>query len=220
MRILLVEDNLALAQGINTALVREGHAVDHATTAAGAEHFLAAESFDVMILDLGLPDEDGLMLLNRIRRRGAILPVLILTARDTLDDIVRGLDLGGDDYLTKPFEQQELFARLRVLERRNTASKSSMLELGPLRLDLGSHQLFIDDELVVLPRREFALLRVLAEQPGRVYSREELEQKLYSMDGALSSNAIEVHIHNLRKKLPQQVIRNVRGVGYYLGLDA
>ncbi len=220
MRILLVEDNRVLAQGIKAALLREGHAVDHAATSAAAEHILAAEPFDVMILDLGLPDEDGLALLRRLRQRGNTVAVLILTARDSLDDKVRGLDLGGDDYLTKPFEQQELFARLRVLERRKTAAGSSQLTLGALRMDLNTHQLYIDDQPVTLARREFALLRVLAEQPGRVYSREELEQKLYSLDGALSSNAIEVHIHNLRKKLPEQLIRNVRGVGYYLSAES
>ena len=219
MRVLLVEDNLALAQGIETALVREGHAVDHAASAAAAEHILAVETVDVMILDLGLPDEDGLQLLRRIRHRDEHFPVLILTARDSLEDKVRGLDLGGDDYLTKPFEQQELFARLRVLERRNTAVSSSVLTVGPLCFDLGSHQLSVDGQLLALPRREFALLRVLAEHPGRVYSQQDLEQKLYSLGGALSSNAIEVHIHNLRKKLPRDLIRNVRGVGYYLSVE-
>ena len=219
MRVLLVEDNLALAQGIETALVREGHAVDHAASAAAAEHILAVETVDVMILDLGLPDEDGLQLLRRIRHRDEHFPVLILTARDSLDDKVRGLDLGGDDYLTKPFEQQELFARLRVLERRNTAVSSSVLTVGPLCFDLGSHQLSVDGQLLALPRREFALLRALAEHPGRVYSQQDLEQKLYSLGGALSSNAIEVHIHNLRKKLPRDLIRNVRGVGYYLSVE-
>lgn len=220
MRVLLVEDNLALAQGIETALVREGHAVDHAASVAAAEHILAVETVDVMILDLGLPDEDGLQLLQRIRHRDVHLPVLILTARDGLDDKVRGLDLGGDDYLTKPFEQQELFARLRVLERRNTAVSSSILTVGPLRFDLGSHQLSVDGQLLALPRREFALLRALAEHPGRVYSQQDLEQKLYSLGGALSSNAIEVHIHNLRKKLPRNLIRNVRGVGYYFSVES
>ncbi len=219
MRVLLVEDNLALAQGIETALVREGHAVDHAASAAAAEHILAVETVDVMILDLGLPDEDGLQLLRRIRHRDEHFPVLILTARDSLEDKVRGLDLGGDDYLTKPFEQQELFARLRVLERRNTAVSSSVLTVGPLCFDLGSHQLSVDGQLLALPRREFALLRALAEHPGRVYSQQDLEQKLYSLGGALSSNAIEVHIHNLRKKLPRDLIRNVRGVGYYLSVE-
>jgi two-component system OmpR family response regulator/two-component system response regulator QseB len=220
MRILLVEDNKVLAQGISTALLREGHAVDHATTSASAQHILAAEAIDVMILDLGLPDEDGLVLLRRLRQDGNTVAVLVLTARDSLDDKVRGLDFGGDDYLTKPFEQQELFARLRVLERRNTIARSAQLTLGALRMDLGTHQLYFDNQPVALARREFALLRVLAEQPGRVYSREELEQKLYSLDGALSSNAIEVHIHNLRKKLPEQLIRNVRGVGYYLSAES
>ncbi len=219
MRVLLVEDNLALAQGIETALVREGHAVDHAASSAAAEHILAVETVDVMILDLGLPDEDGLQLLRRIRHRDEHFPVLILTARDSLEDKVRGLDLGGDDYLTKPFEQQELFARLRVLERRNTAVSSSVLTVGPLCFDLGSHQLSVDGQLLALPRREFALLRALAEHPGRVYSQQDLEQKLYSLGGALSSNAIEVHIHNLRKKLPRDLIRNVRGVGYYLSVE-
>jgi two-component system OmpR family response regulator/two-component system response regulator QseB len=219
MRILLVEDNEILAQGIVTALLREGHAVDHAATSAAAEHILAVESIDVMILDLGLPDEDGLDLLRRLRRRGSTVAVLILTARDSLDDKVRGLDLGGDDYLTKPFEQRELFARLRVLERRNTAASSALLMVGDLQLDLNANQLYCAGRPVALARREFALLRVLAEQPGRVYSRDELEQKLYSLDGALSSNAIEVHIHNLRKKLPESLIRNVRGVGYYLSAE-
>jgi DNA-binding response OmpR family regulator len=219
MRILLVEDNKVLAEAIKTALLREGHAVDHAATSAAAEHMLAAETFDVMILDLGLPDEDGLVLLRRLRQSGRAVAVLILTARDSLDDKVQGLDLGGDDYLTKPFEQRELFARLRVLERRHMVAGSAQLTLGALRMDLNAHQLYYDDQPLALARREFALLRVLAEQPGRVYSRDELEQKLYSLEGALSSNAIEVHIHNLRKKLPEPLIRNVRGVGYYLSAE-
>jgi DNA-binding response OmpR family regulator len=220
MRILLVEDNRVLAQGIETALTREGHAVDCVGTAAAADHLLAVEAIDVMILDLGLPDEDGLRLLQRIRSRGERLPVLILTARDSLDDKVRGLDLGADDYLTKPFEQQELFARLRVLERRNTAASSVVISLGPLQVDLRTHQLSVEGSPVPLPRREFALLRILAEHPGQVYSRQDLEHKLYSLGEALSSNAIEVHIHNLRKKLPEDLIRNVRGVGYYLSVES
>lgn len=216
MRILLVEDNVALADGTAEALKREGHAVDVAYDAADGWLLARSEPPDVIVLDLGLPDQDGLELLRRLRRDGRRMPVLILTARDATDDKVAGLDAGADDYLTKPFEQSELFARLRVIERRAASATSAEFSVGALTIDSAARQVRYRGEPLELSRREYALLKTLAESPGRVYTRDQLEQKLYSWDAKVASNAVEVHVHNLRKKLPDDLIRTVRGVGYYL----
>ncbi len=222
MKVLLIEDDTLLARGIEIALAKEGYAVEHVTLAADAIALMHQPDTrpDLVILDLGLPDMDGLALLQTLKKQcsnSTPLPVLILTARDSVSDKVAGLDTGGDDYLTKPFELDELLARLRVLERRLGHAVSAVIELGPVSLDTHSHKLTLaNGEATALPRREFALLRVLMENPGRIYSREQLINKLYSWNEEVVSNAVDVHIHNLRKKTGPAFIRTIRGVGWLI----
>lgn len=238
MRILLIEDDDLLGDGIATALRREGYAVDWARSGADALALLAAARPDlarpdaarpdaarpdaarpdIVLLDLGLPDVDGVALLQRLRARErqeeASLPVLILTARDSVEDKIRGLDAGADDYLTKPFAQVELFARLRALERRAGLATFAEIRICGVTLNLDGHTASCNGREVILSRREFTLLRALMERPGSVLTRAQLEQKLYSCGDEISSNSIDVHIHNLRKKLHPDFIKTVRGVGY------
>lgn len=217
MRILLIEDDLSLADGIAAALKHAGYAVDH--TGRGGEGIALAQAArpDAIVLDLGLPDIDGVEVLKGLRKKSVDSPVLILTARDDLPSKVQGLDAGADDYLTKPFEVDELLARLRALERRTGSGLSAEIQLGDVSINLASHQVTRGGEAVNLSRREFALLRALAERPGQILSREQLEDKLYSWGEEVSSNTVDVHIHNLRKKLYPQFIQTIRGVGYKLG---
>ena len=214
MRILLVEDDSSLAQGLQTALRREGLTVDHVTTGKAALQAVQAEAPDLIILDLGLPDMDGLEVLNSLRSGKQALLVMVLTARDTTADKISGLDQGADDYLAKPFEMSELLARLRALERRITAVQTSDISIGQVMLDTLTHTVSVDGKNVELPRREFMLLKALMENPGRVMSREKLESKLYGWGEELASNSIEVHIHHLRKKIPTGFIKTIRGIGY------
>lgn len=217
MRVLLVEDDTSLADGLCTGLKRAGYAVDHGETAKSAQQFLKAGSYDIVLLDLGLPDMDGLGLLTQLRQEYANLPVLILTARDGLEQKVAGLDAGADDYLTKPFAFEELLARIRVLCRRSSPVQAPEIRVGDISINIASHQVKLRDREQKISRREFAILRALADRPGQVFSREQLEEKLYSWGDEVSSNTIDVHIHNLRKKLGSEVIRTIRGVGYVLG---
>jgi len=214
MRILLVEDDTSLAQGLQIALRREGLTVDHVTTGKAALHAVQAEAPDLIILDLGLPDMDGLEVLNSLRSGKQALLVMVLTARDTTADKISGLDQGADDYLAKPFEVSELLARLRALERRVTAVQTSDISIGQVVLDTLTHTVSVDGKNVELPRREFMLLKALMENPGRVMSREKLETRLYGWGEELASNSIEVHIHHLRKKIPAGFIKTIRGIGY------
>ena len=214
MRILLVEDDLSLAQGLQTALRREGLAVDHVTTGKAALQAVQAEAPDLIILDLGLPDMDGLEVLNSLRSGKQALLVMVLTARDTTADKISGLDQGADDYLAKPFEMSELLARLRALERRITAVQTSDISIGQVMLDTLTHTVSVDGKNIELPRREFMLLKALMENPGRVMSREKLETRLYGWGEELASNSIEVHIHHVRKKIPAGFIKTIRGIGY------
>jgi len=214
MRILLVEDDLSLAQGLQTALRREGLAVDHVTTGKAALQAVQAEAPDLIILDLGLPDMDGLDVLNALRSGKQALLVMVLTARDTTADKISGLDQGADDYLAKPFEMSELLARLRALERRITAVQTSDISIGEVVLDTLTHTVSVSGKNLELPRREFMLLKALMENPGRVMSREKLETRLYGWGEELASNSIEVHIHHLRKKIPTGFIKTIRGIGY------
>jgi len=214
MRILLVEDDLSLAQGLQTALRREGLAVDHVTTGKVALQAVRTEAPDLIILDLGLPDMDGLDVLNALRSGKQALLVMVLTARDTTADKISGLDQGADDYLAKPFEMSELLARLRALERRITAVQTSDISIGEVVLDTLTHTVSVSGKNLELPRREFMLLKTLMENPGRVMSREKLETRLYGWGEELASNSIEVHIHHLRKKIPTGFIKTIRGIGY------
>jgi two-component system OmpR family response regulator len=214
MQIMLVEDDSLLADGMVRALKRDGFAVTWVRDGRSAQHAIAVDAPDVLVLDLGLPDMDGLEILTWLLKRGLHAPVLILTARDAIADRVTGLDKGADDYLSKPFDMNELSARLRALERRLSMEKNSEIRNGPVVLDTAAHQVQVDGQGIELSRREYMLLKALMEKPGSIQTRESLESKLYGPGEELGSNAIEVHIHNLRKKLAVDLIKTVRGIGY------
>lgn len=214
MQILLVEDDELLAEGIVSALTRAGFAVNWLANGKAACTHMVAEQPDIMLLDLGLPDMDGIEILKLARQKKLPTQILILTARDSTHAKVTGLDSGADDYLTKPFELDELLARLRVLERRLGNASSSLITIGPLSLNTTHHDVLLDGQALALSRREYMLLKALVEHVGVIQTRESLEAKLYSWGDEVTSNAIEVHIHNLRKKLPPNFIRTLRGIGY------
>ncbi|RYY75470.1 MAG: response regulator [Gammaproteobacteria bacterium] len=214
MKILLVEDDVLLAEGIVKALSLAGFAVNWLETGKAACVHVVAEPPDIMLLDLGLPDMEGLDVLKLVRQKKLPTQVLILTARDTTHAKVTGLDAGADDYLTKPFAVDELLARLRVLERRIGNASSAIITLGPVSINTSHHQAMLNGEELNLSRREYMVLKALMENAGVIHTREGLEGKLYSWGDEVASNTIEVHIHTLRKKLPQDFIRTVRGVGY------
>ncbi len=214
MRILLVEDDLMLGDGMVDALRRGGYTVDWLTTGLPVADCLRHDEFAALILDLNLPDIDGISVLKQLRRNGHALPVLILTARDALDDRVTGLDAGADDYLVKPFALEELNARLRALVRRGKGQAQSSIEHGDIVLLPDSQQVSYRGEEVRLTPHEYKLLQELLIQAGRVLSKEQLQQSLYGWDEGAESNALEVHIHHLRKKFYPELIRNIRGVGY------
>lgn len=216
MRILLVEDDALLGDALQAGLREAGHAVDWLRDGAAAEAALAAEQFAAIVLDLGLPRLSGLDLLRRVRARGDRTPVIVLTARDAVDDRVRGLDLGADDYLVKPVALAELDARVRAVTRRAAGLARGVLEVGSLSIDPGARQVTYRGAPVDLQSREYALLHALALRAGQVLTRSQLESQLYEWDDALESNAIEVHVHRLRRKLSPDLIRTVRGVGYML----
>lgn len=214
MQVLLVEDDLLLAQGMIKALQQSGFVVNWLDSGRAACAQLLTSPPDILILDLGLPDIDGMQVLNHVKAHQLSLPVLILSARDDIGAKVAGLDCGADDYLTKPFARDELLARLRVLERRLSHSPSNRLEVGGVSLDLNSHEVLVAGQPLVLPKKEFLLLKALLEQAGIIQTKERLENRLYAWDDEVASNALEVHVHNLRKKLPDNFIRTVRGIGY------
>jgi two-component system response regulator QseB len=214
MRILLVEDDAMLGDGMVDALRRSGYTVDWLTCGLPVSDSLKFDEFAALVLDLNLPDTDGISVLRKLRREGHGLPVLILTARDALNDRIIGLDAGADDYLVKPFAVEELNARLRALVRRSKGVAQASLEYGDIVLYPDSQLVLYRDEEVRLTPHEYKLLLELLSQTGRVLSREQLIQSLYGWDEGVESNAIEVHIHHLRKKLYPELIRNIRGVGY------
>ena len=214
MRILLVEDDEALGEGIRVALKPEGYTVDWARDGASALHALTHEDFGLAVLDLGLPRMDGLGVLQRLRAAANAIPVLVLTARDSTADRIAGLDAGADDYLVKPFDVDELKARIRALLRRSFSRAQPVLEYREVSLDPVTQQVSYRGQPVALQRKEFLLLHELLAQPGRVLTRDRLQQVLYGWDEEAESNALEVHIHHLRKKLFPELIRTVRGVGY------
>ncbi len=217
MRILLVEDDELLASGLASALTRANHLVEHVNDGQKAIDAFKNSEFDMAILDLGLPKVDGTEVLKVIRQKGNHTPVLILSARDATKDRILGLDLGADDYLTKPFELDELLARIRVLERRQSGSSNNLLEIGQLVLDLAAFTVTWKGELLDLQRREFTLIKKLAENPQQVFSRSQLEESLYGWGDGVESNTIDVHVHNLRKKISAEAIKTIRGVGYRIG---
>ncbi len=217
MRILLAEDDPMIGDSLCKGLRGEGFTVDWVQDGRSAELALETTSYALVLLDLGLPKKDGLAVLHGWRRRDLTVPVLILTARDAVPDRVKGLDSGADDYLVKPFDLSELLARMRALLRRQAGRVRELVEIGGVRLDPAAHTVEYQGQPVALSAREFALLHALLEQPGVVLSREQLEEQLYGWGEEVESNTIEVHIHNLRRKLSPGVIRTVRGVGYRLG---
>ena len=216
MRLLLVEDDALLGDGLDVGLRQAGFEVDWVRDGVAALHALEANSHAAVILDLGLPRLAGFEVLRRIRGRGQRLPVLILTARDAIEDRVRGLDGGADDYLVKPADLDELAARLRALIRRSKGEADPLLRIGPVELDPAARTVRHDGRSVALKPREFALLHELMLNAGRVLTREQLEDRLYRWGDEISSNAVEVHVHRLRRKLAPQLIRTVRGVGYMM----
>ena len=214
MRLLLVEDDPMIGKSIHQALRQDGYSVDWVRDGRSAEAALGQAPYDLVLLDLGLPRKGGLEVLAELRRRRNPVPVLVLTARDAVADRVKGLDTGADDYLVKPFDLDELGARIRALLRRQAGRAEPVVEHGPLTLDPASHEVFLDGAPVSLTAREFALLRALLAQPGAPLSRAQLEERIYGWGEEVESNAVEVHIHSLRRKLGADWIRNVRGVGY------
>jgi DNA-binding response OmpR family regulator len=214
MSILLVEDDQALAMGLLEALRKEGLVINHVGTGKEALHVIQAETPEIIILDLGLPDMDGLSVLRKLRSQHRELPVLLLTARDSLGDKVAGLDSGADDYLPKPFDMAELLARLRALGRRINTATTNVITIGNVSLDTSSQAVTLQGEPAEMPRREYMLLKVLMENAGRVQTRDSLENNLYSWGEEVASNTLEVHIHHLRKKLGADFVTTIRGVGY------
>jgi len=214
MRIILIEDDALLGQGIVAGLKQQGYIVDWYQQGRPALLSLKHEAFDVMVLDLGLPDISGLDVLKSLRKQGNQLPVLILTALDGVEDRIAGLDAGADDYLTKPFDLDEVYARIRALIRRMSGRAEPLIEHNNIQLNPAAHSVSQNDKVVDLSRREYSVLLELLENAGRVLSRTRLEESLYTMDDEVGSNTVEVHIHHLRKKLGNDLIRTVRGVGY------
>jgi DNA-binding response OmpR family regulator len=216
MRVLLVEDDLLLGDGIQVGLAQMGYAVDWMTDGESAEIALRAETFDVLVLDWNLPGTSGLGVLKNLRNRGDALPVLMLTARDTVADRVKGLDQGADDYLIKPFDLFELAARLRALVRRKGGREAPLLKNGSLTLDPGNREVTLSGKPIEISRREFAVLQAFMENPGRVLTKSRLEEALYGWNPDVESNTVEVFVHHLRRKLGADAIRTVRGVGYVM----
>ncbi len=214
MRLLLVEDDAMIGEAVRLGLRKLSLAVDWVQDGTAAKAALSTETFDLVLLDLGLPKLDGLQVLKWLRGTGSKVPVLILTARDSVSDRIKGLDAGADDYLVKPFDLDELAARVRAVLRRQSGRAENVVEHLGVTLDAANHAVTLDGEPVNLSHREFALLEALLERPGQVLSRAQLEERLYGWGEEVESNAVEVHIHNLRKKLGAQFIQNVRGVGY------
>ncbi len=217
MRVLLIEDDEMIGDSLRLALRRQGFAADWVRDGRAADAALASERFDAVLLDLGLPHKGGIEVLRTLRGRGDATPVIVLTARDALADKVAGLDAGADDYLVKPFELDELLARLRAVGRRAAGRAVTGLQVQDLRLDAATREVFRGERPVVLSAREFALLQALMERPGAILSRAQIEDRLYGWGEELESNAISVYIHQLRRKLGDDLIHTVRGVGYYVG---
>jgi two-component system OmpR family response regulator len=218
MRILIAEDDRVLADGLLRSLRHAGYAVDHVETGADADAALACSSFDLVILDLGLPRLSGFEVLKRLRARGGQAPVLILTAADSVEDKVRGLDLGADDYMAKPFSLQELEARVRALTRRGLSGASPIVKHGPLTYDQVGRVAYLNDQMVELSARELGLLEVFLQRTGRLVSKDQLVEHLCEWGEEVSTNAIEVYVHRLRKKIETGPVRiaTVRGLGYCL----
>lgn len=214
MRVLLVEDDPMVGEAVRKGLRQDGFAIDWVQDGKSADVALRTEDYAMLLLDLGLPQKDGLAVLRTLRERGSAIPVLITTARDAVADRVAGLDAGADDYLIKPFDLEELSARMRALSRRQAGRAESLVQVREVVLNPATHEVTVGGKPVNLSAREFTLLHAFMDRPGVVLSRAQLEEKLYGWDDSIESNAVEVHIHALRKKVGSDFIKNVRGVGY------
>jgi two-component system, OmpR family, response regulator len=214
MRILLIEDDPMIGNSLAKALRDLGMSVDWVTDGLDGEEALAADEHTLVLLNLGLPGKQGLQLLKAVRTAGSRVPIIVITARDELDGRVASLDLGADDYIAKPFAVRELVARMNAVLRRQSGLARSIMEAGHISLDLDTHEVSYHGTQIVLPTREFALMRALMERPGTILSRAQLEERIYGWGEEVESNAVEVLIHSVRKKLDREVIRNVRGAGW------
>jgi two-component system response regulator QseB len=214
MRLLLVEDDPMIGEGVRKGLRQDGFTVDWVRDGPAAELAAANDVYDLVVLDLGLPRKDGLDVLAALRRKGNSVPVLILTARDAVADRVKGLDAGADDYVLKPFDLDELAARIRALLRRRAGRADAVIQYGELTLNTSTREATLRGKEIALSAREFALIEALLERPGAILSRAQLEDRLYGWGEEVESNTVEVYIHSLRRKLGADFIRNVRGVGY------
>lgn len=219
MRVLVIEDDDLLGDAIQAGLKQSGYAVDWMKDGVSADQALGTEAYVAVVLDLGLPRMSGLEVLQRLRGRNAPIPVLILTAQDTVEDRIRGLDAGADDYLAKPFDMGELAARLRALVRRASGKASAMLQAAEVELEPATHRVVYRNQSVELPAKEFAVLHALMLNAGRVLSRTQIEEQLYAWGEEVESNAVEVYIHHLRRKLFPELITTIRGVGYMIAGD-
>jgi len=219
MRLLLVEDDLMIGESMQQGLRQDGFAVDWVREGNAAEVALDDGSYDGVLLDLGLPRKGGMEVLKTLRSRGKAVPVLVVSARDSVSSRVEGLNLGADDYITKPFDLDELTARIRAVLRRHSGRGDGVIRVGSLALDPANHEAEIDGRKLSLSPNEFALLEVLMSRPDMVFSRGQLEQKLYGWGQEVESNTVEVFIHSLRKKIGPHFLRNIRGVGYTMSKD-
>jgi len=214
VRVLVVEDDAMLGEGVRRGLRQLGYAVDWVRDGPAADLALASEPYEAVLLDLGLPGKGGMDVLRSLRKRGRLVPVVVITAQDAVSQRVAALDAGADDYLVKPFDLDELAARVRAVQRRSGGRADPLIENGPLTLNPATREVFLAGELVALSAREFALLQALLEHPGRPISRSRLEERLYGWEEQVASNAVEVHVHALRRKLGAEWIKTLRGVGY------
>jgi two-component system, OmpR family, response regulator QseB len=219
MRVLVVEDDPMIAKGLHTALRQDGYAVDGVSDGRSASEALRSSKFDLVLLDLGLPGRDGLEVLRDLRSRGDATPVIIVTARDDIENRIEGLDAGADDYIVKPFDLNELAARMRSVLRRAAGRGDPCIRHRGICLNPVSHEVERDGEPVILSAHEFAVLEALLQRPGAVLSRAQLEDRLYGWNDSIESNAIEVYVHGLRRKLGSDAIRTLRGVGYFVPKD-
>src|SRR6204780_707272 len=216
MRVLVVEDDRMIAKGLHTALRQDGYAVDGVSDGHSASEALRSSKFDLVLLDLGLPGRDGLEVLRDLRRRGDATPVIIVTARDDVENRIEGLDAGADDYIVKPFDLDEVAARMRSVLRRAAGRGDPCIRSGAICLNPSTHAVERDGGPVQLSAHEYAVLEALLQRPGTILSRAQLEDRLYGWDAQVESNAVEVYIHSLRRKLGSEAIRTMRGVGYFV----
>lgn len=220
MRVLLIEDDRMIGESLSAALIRAGMVVDWVRSGIDGGEALAVGGHTLVLLDLSLPDISGLVLLKEARRAGNRIPVIIITARDGLNDRITGLDLGADDYVVKPFEVRELISRMRAVHRRQGGAAQSVLVAGDISLDLASHEISYRHITSILPAREFALMQALVDRPGVILSRKQIEERIYGWGDEVESNAVDVLIHAIRKKFDKDIIRNVRGAGWMVLKEA